>query len=320
MKINKQLFEDVLSGKLKGTFVLRNGFMCSGNQLGRNDNWHAESCPYRIRYRVYKSNGVFGLFTVGDSWDIIDFIPDTNMKEVDFDFNLAKKILSNEIRGEITNNGNYPILILDINENEDYPLVTKVKGRDGWNVIKYNKKGVPQGWDGHKQTLHLKIKLQNMKENELTIEIPNGKIVDWDESKKQNKIVLKDKQLTYEDVCKKLSDKNSGHFYINGVGDIEHSYTNPGLINTASSEHQLECILAKNKFANVAKYLNDGWKPSGYIFGWFICACGEELEIRDRNDYKFNNNIIFKTKELAQQAIEILGEETVKLALEPLGI
>ena len=43
-----------------------------------------------------------------------------------------------------------------------------------------------------------------MKENELTIEIPEGKIVDWEESKKQNKIVLKDKQLTYEDVCKKL--------------------------------------------------------------------------------------------------------------------
>ena len=33
-----------------------------------------------------------------------------------------------------------------------------------------------------------------------------------------------------------------------------------------------------------------------------------------------SSRIIFKTKELAQQAIEILGEETVKLALEPLGI
>ena len=35
MEINKQLFEDVLSGKLKGTFVLRGGFTSSSN-LPRN--------------------------------------------------------------------------------------------------------------------------------------------------------------------------------------------------------------------------------------------------------------------------------------------
>ena len=161
-----------------------------------------------------------------------------------------------------------------------------------------------------------------MKENELTIEIPNGKIVDWIKSKKQNKIVLKDKQLTYGDICEKLF-KNCLYF-INERGKIElNDNVNKWMkydANNADSKHQLECILAKNKLANVAKYLNNEWKPSGYIFGYFICVCGEELEIRNRNDYKFNNNIIFKTKELAQQAIEILGEETVKLALEPLGV
>ena len=43
-----------------------------------------------------------------------------------------------------------------------------------------------------------------METKEQTIEIPNGKIVDWDESKKQNKIVLKDKQLTYGDIRNKI--------------------------------------------------------------------------------------------------------------------
>ena len=33
-----------------------------------------------------------------------------------------------------------------------------------------------------------------MKEKKLTIKIPEGQEIDWDESKKQNKIVLKDKQ------------------------------------------------------------------------------------------------------------------------------
>ena len=33
MEINKQLFEDVLSGKLKGTFVLRDGIKFNSNKL-----------------------------------------------------------------------------------------------------------------------------------------------------------------------------------------------------------------------------------------------------------------------------------------------
>ena len=162
--------------------------------------------------------------------------------------------------------------------------------------------------------------ITDMKENELTIEIPDGKIVDWDESKKQNKIVLKDKQLTYKNVCKKLFENE--HFFIDAGGGIQHAIASTSYYcdNNATTEHQLECILAKNKLANVAKYLNDGWKPSAYIFGYFICVCGKELEILERSSYKFNNNIVFKTKELAHQAIEILGEETIKLALEPLGI
>jgi hypothetical protein len=32
------------------------------------------------------------------------------------------------------------------------------------------------------------------------------------------------------------------------------------------------------------------------------------------------NLILFKTQKVAQQAIKILGEETIKLALEPLGV
>ena len=117
-----------------------------------------------------------------------------------------------------------------------------------------------------------------MKENELTIEIPDGKTVDWEESKRQNKIVLKDKRLTYDDVCKKLFE-NKDIFYTNVAGDIESTSfldTADWLYdkNNATTAHQLECILAKNKLANVAKYLNNGWKPSetnaGQFDAWII--------------------------------------------------
>lgn len=239
MEINKQLFEDVLAGKLKGTFVLRNKVRIETKFLMKS-NFESLGFLYKLHYldAIYAEYTEYGKASncAGSDFDIIDFIPDTNMKE-----------------------------------------------------------------------------------NELTIEIPDGKIVDWDESKKQNKVVLKDKQLTYEEICEKLFQPNGG-YHICGNGEIVSSFcTDPNTIN-ATSKHQLECILAKNKLANVAMYLNDGWKPSCFIFGYFICVCNTKLEIRDRDDYKFNNNVIFKTKELAKQAIEILGEETVKLALEPLGI
>ena len=169
-----------------------------------------------------------------------------------------------------------------------------------------------------------------MKENELTIEIPNDKIVDWEESKKQNKLVLKNKQLSYEDVCKKLF--NRGLFYVGADGAVEVAQRSTETSNylcdenNATTKHQLECILAKNKLANVAIYLNDGWKPTytseGHYDAWILFTTPKKDYIGEVkiSNCCYNSNVIFKSKELAQQAIEILGEETVKLALEPLGI
>ena len=241
MEINKQLFEDVLLGKLKGTFVLRNGNTYFSNDLYRNYNKFRFTHPYIIGFLSYTPKGIFFIDDTTSRFDIINFIPNTDMKE-----------------------------------------------------------------------------------NELTIEVPQGKIVDWDESKKQNKIVLKDKQLTYEDVCKKLF--NGETYYTNTSGKICSSnitqyVTDP---NNATTKHQLECILAKNKLANVAKYLNDEWesnsKKNNYGFFIFYNYNHKKFYFAESTDWVRYNNVLFKTQELAQQAIEILGEETVKLALEPLGI
>ena len=240
MKINKQLFEDVLSGKLKGTFVLRNGEIYFSNDLHRNHNIFRDTHPYATSFGSYTPEGIFLEYKCRSKFDIVDFIPDTNMKE-----------------------------------NE-------------------------------------------------SIEIPNGKIVDWDESKKQNKIVLKDKQLTYSDICRKLF-VGYGWFFTDAEGSIHHTRggNTYSCANNSATKHQLECILAKNKLVNVAKYLNDGWKPAVEDTAWYIISYGNN-NIDIVNDYfqhsSCSSRIIFKTKELAQQAMGILGEETVKLALEPLGI
>lgn len=241
MEINKQLFEDVLSGKLKGNFVLSNGSKVRSEKCERLYSFRKYDKKSYTFYDGqsglwfdYYEDGRFSNFNIPSANDIVDFIPDTDMKE-----------------------------------------------------------------------------------NELTIEIPDNKIIDWDESKKQNKIVLKDKQLTYEDICNRLQ----------GMIDIT-------LFNTPSKQgnvlvadvHHLECLLAKNHLANVAKYLNGEWKPDktdlGHFDAWVLYTTpdNEFIGYVKISNCAYHSNALFKSKELAQQAIEILGEETVKLALEPLGI
>lgn len=239
MEINKQLFEDVLSGKLKGTFVLRNGEKICSSELTSNISYYSKTHPYNLHgIATYTSNGLSSVNNWKSSNDIIDFIPDTNMKE-----------------------------------------------------------------------------------NELTITIPDNKVVDWDESKKQNKIVLKDKQLTYKNVCKELFKDNA--YFTDIQGNIKLGYTlgvtDP---NNATTKHQLECILAKNKLANIAAYLNDGWRPDKGSDIYYINNYHGNLVayLTKEECSTCLGQSIFKSKELAQQAIEILGEETIKLALEPLGI
>ena len=245
MEINKQLFEDILAGKLKGTFVLRNKVRVKTKFLMKSN---FESLGFL--YKLHDLDAISAEYTeygkasncAGSDFDIVDFIPDKDMKE-----------------------------------------------------------------------------------NEITIEIPNGKIVDWEESKKQNKIVLKDKQLTYKDVCKKLFSEHC--YFIDKDGSVEHIFVCNELTtmdkNNATTEHQLECIIAKNQLANVAVYLNDGWKPNrcNDIYYYINNYYGNLVVYSVKGECSIClGQSIFKNRELAQQAIEILGEETVKLALEPLGV
>lgn len=106
MTINKQIFEDVLSGKLKGTFVLRNRETYKSEYLRRNTAGDfCSSHPYRI-YVIdkdmdsrnvvkvinasYTPDGMF--FSSGEEYDmdIIDFIPDKNMETKDMEIKELK--------------------------------------------------------------------------------------------------------------------------------------------------------------------------------------------------------------------------------------
>ena len=136
MEINKQLFEDILLGKLKGMFVLRNGETYFSDGLHRNYDKFRNTHPYAVSFGFYTSKGMFPEY--GKSpFDIINFIPETDMKE-----------------------------------------------------------------------------------NELTIEIPDGKIVDWEESAKQEKIVFKKKDTkprSWEEYYEQqIANKKHGYYIDDG--------------------------------------------------------------------------------------------------------
>ena len=148
------------------------------------------------------------------------------------------------------------------------------------------------------------------------IKIPKGFRV---KEIKDGKIILEKQKetLTYEKIALKLFQ---GTFYfVSGSGGVCETITSPLDHTNVTSERQGEKLLAINKLMNVAKYLNGDWQPD-----WSYM---EEVKYAINFNHAKNNLVIsqynflqsshvyFRTKELAEKAIEILGEETIKLAL-----
>ena len=143
-------------------------------------------------------------------------------------------------------------------------------------------------------------------------EIKDGKII----------LVEKEKKLTYKDVAKELFPIGRSHFYVSSSGSIERAnncMSNYKLENNTTSEKQADKLLAINKLMSVAKYLNDDWQPDwkdGDENKYYIENETLTNSLRINYTNLLNRSIIyFKSEELAKQAIEILGEETIKLAL-----
>lgn len=75
MEINKQLFEDILSGRLRGTFILKNGKKF-------NDRFLTDiyKCTVVLCKTTYYFNGKPIVSGYNGVLDIVDFIPDTDME------------------------------------------------------------------------------------------------------------------------------------------------------------------------------------------------------------------------------------------------
>lgn len=122
-----------------------------------------------------------------------------------------------------------------------------------------------------------------------------------------------DDPITYDDICKELFfEKNAYWVRDNKIkkGVIRYSY---GDIDNYTSLAQAKRTLAYNKLQNIAKYLNDGWKPDFTEDSnpYTICKnCAGGYSFLGNHKHQIGA-IYFKTEELAKEAIRIMGEESL---------
>ena len=152
------------------------------------------------------------------------------------------------------------------------------------------------------------IKGMEIKNNQLTIDIPEGYEIDKENSTFECiKFKPIKKYLTYKEIAEKLNKDTC--FFI-AKGKIQSyaqyaSYDNP---DVANSYRQIEKILAINQLMNIAKYYNGDWKPDWnnkyelkYCISFTTITNSYNITSRTQT---YLNAIHFKNQEDAQAVID----------------
>ena len=159
-----------------------------------------------------------------------------------------------------------------------------------------------------------------MTSKEIKITVPEGYEIDEENSTFEG-IKFKKKTLTYEDVALRLF-ANKDIWWDNPEGNIRVTRSVYANImcqpNNAATRQQIERLLALNKLMNVAEYLNEktlDWDNQNEK-KWLIYYNHHDKEPAvDSYHIIQGSNVYFDSAEHAKQAIEILGEDTIKTAL-----
>ena len=139
----------------------------------------------------------------------------------------------------------------------------------------------------------------NMETKEMKIVPPEGYEIDKENSSFEIvRFKPIKKEITYNDIESKLAQ---------APGNVV------AFINDVSEKHAKK-VFAISKMMNVAKYLNgEDWKPDCRTQSYYIAIADGNIKVFI--SYPTGMDIHFKSGKLAQQAIDILGEETIRLAL-----
>lgn len=149
---------------------------------------------------------------------------------------------------------------------------------------------------------------------------PEGYELDKEKSTIEN-LVFK-LRMCYKSIAQEMFKNNKTKYFINTRGCIEDTEMSDCFwdLNVCTSRKQAQKLLAINQLMNVAKYLNGDWQPDwdNYSENKYYIYIDQDLPNKVYISYchaLIINFVYFKTEELAQKAIDILGEETIKLAL-----
>ena len=123
------------------------------------------------------------------------------------------------------------------------------------------------------------------------------------------------KPITYGDICKELFyKKDAWYLNHNHIETWVQTSSNYYDADNCTSEAQVRRMIAFNKLQNIAKYLNNGWKPNfGYgNKNWYICIEGVDNYKIFWTDILNSGSVYFKTEELAWKAIRLMGKKSMK--------
>lgn len=194
--------------------------------------------------------------------------------------------------------------------------------------VDFNKQ-YPNNWN---ENLKNNKAMKTKEINEYVITAPEGQVI-VETIKDGKKFIsfeeVQKKVLTYDDVCRELfhnetlkcSEKIK---FIDAFLTGEMRYEdNPELYkftgNEFTSEEEIESLLCLNKLRNVAKYLNPDIMDSEDIetseWNYYLINRENGRLERGVSQYKKGSNIYFYNEEAYERALEILGEDTIRKAL-----
>lgn len=122
--------------------------------------------------------------------------------------------------------------------------------------------------------------------------------------------------ITYDDICKKLFLAKKIFFVVEKhIGSIKGDNGNYNDFDNCTSLAQVKRMAAYNKLMNIAKYLNGNWKPNfdGNTENWKINVSYDiEGYVPSYNRFCNNGMVYFKSKQLVNEAIRLMGEDSLK--------
>ena len=137
---------------------------------------------------------------------------------------------------------------------------------------------------------------------------------DIDEEETKDPDAEEGKLLTYDDILKELYYKKTAYWNTgeNGMYHETQSLADYKDVVNCTTPAQAKRLSAFNKLQNIAKFLNEGWKPNfrTNTKNWCIAKWGDNY-ISQYNTIRNDGSVYFKSEDILKEAIRLMGKESL---------